>query len=118
MLAFGHEEIRGTKEQIHKIHDYEHHNRTSPSLALLTNHGFSGCHLTSSTPSPSVTLCPRRIFRGTIKGLSIKSSYTVAWKMWIVPSSEADANRGRVGWKVTDRRALVWYLLLSTAPLW
>lgn len=31
--------------------------------------------------------------------------------MWIVPSSEAEAKRGRTGWKATDRRALVWYLM-------
>jgi hypothetical protein len=34
---------------------YEHHNLTSPSAPLDTNHGFSECHLISSTPKPSCT---------------------------------------------------------------
>ena len=59
----------------------------------------------SSTPSPSIILCPRRILSGTISGFCMRSVYTVAWKMWIVPSSEELAKRGSEGWKATDRRA-------------
>ena len=54
-------------------YDYEHHSLTSPSDALLTSHGFSGCHLTSNTPRPSVIRWPRRILSGTISGFCMRS---------------------------------------------
>ena len=77
---------------------YEHHSLTSPSVPALINHGFSRCQAISSTPKPSTTRCPLRIFSGTIKGFSMRSEYIVQWKTWIVPSSEEDAKSGRVGW--------------------
>lgn len=55
-------------------------------------------------------VCPRKILSGTMSGFVMRSLYTRAWKIWIEPSSDEDANSGYVGWKCTARSARVWYL--------
>lgn len=50
-----------------------HHTATLPSAALLTSQGCLLHHLTWRTPRPSMTWCPRKIFRGTIRGSVIRS---------------------------------------------
>jgi len=85
-----------------------HHTTTFPSAPALTSHGCLFTHLTCNTPSPSLTSCPRRIFRGTISGSVMRSLYTLLWKTWMEPSSEEEAKRGYVGWKWSDRMALAW----------
>jgi hypothetical protein len=45
-----------------------------------------------------------------MRGSVIRSLYTREWKIWIEPSSEAEAKRGYVGWKWRERIAREWYL--------